>query len=202
MYSFFTFFYTTLNFYLVFCIFLERFLTLCIKTYYTAFIVYHSSFLGKSFRWFWYYCFSQLNYTCLLGFFWVAQQNKESFKSKNSVGRKCCQLKVLKALLMHLFVTLLINKTTGSDNRHFFFNTLEKENKEEFLTCFLRSWSNWKKNFMEATIPGYTIQSSFKQVWVILQVYSITFWWHKLEPWTNCPKKTWYNIRTSPFPQL
>ena len=48
--------------------------------------------------------------------------------------RKCCQLKVLKVLLMHLFVTLLINKTTGSDNRHFFFNTLENENKEEFLT--------------------------------------------------------------------
>ena len=60
--------------------------------------------------------------------------NKKSFKSKNSVGRKCCQLKVLKVLLMHLFVTLLINKTTGSDNRHFFFNTLEKENKEELLT--------------------------------------------------------------------
>ena len=60
--------------------------------------------------------------------------NKKSFKRKNSVGRKCCQLKVLKVLLMHLFVTLLINKTTGSDNRHFFFNTLEKENKEEFLT--------------------------------------------------------------------
>ena len=58
----------------------------------------------------------------------------KSFKSKNSVGRKCFQLKVLKVLLMHLFVTLLINKTTGSNNRHFFFNTLEKENKEEFLT--------------------------------------------------------------------
>ena len=61
--------------------------------------------------------------------------NKKSFKSKNSVRRKCCQLKVFKVLLMHLFVTLLINKTTGSDNRHFFFNTLENENKEEFLTC-------------------------------------------------------------------
>ena len=59
--------------------------------------------------------------------------NKKSFKSKKSVGRKCCQLKVLKVLLMHLFVTLLINKT-GSDYRHFFFNTFEKENKEEFLT--------------------------------------------------------------------
>ena len=32
---------------------------------------------------------------------------------------------------MHLFVTLLTNKTTGSDNRQFFFNTLENENKEE-----------------------------------------------------------------------
>ena len=58
--------------------------------------------------------------------------NRKSFKSKNSVGRKCCQLKVLKVLLMHLFVILLINQTTGSGNRHFFFNTLEKEIKEEF----------------------------------------------------------------------
>ena len=73
MYSSLTFFYTTLNVYLVLCIFLGRFLTLCMKTYYTAFIVYHLSFLGKSFRWFWYYCFSHLYYTCLLGFFWVAQ---------------------------------------------------------------------------------------------------------------------------------
>ena len=57
--------------------------------------------------------------------------NKTSFKSKNSVGRKRCQLEVLKVLLMHLFFTLLINKTTSSDNRHFFFNTLENENNEE-----------------------------------------------------------------------
>ena len=35
---------------------------------------------------------------------------------------------------MPLFVTLLINKTTSSDNRHFFINTLKNENKEEFLT--------------------------------------------------------------------
>ena len=43
-------------------------------------------------------------------------------------------MKVLKLLLMHLFVTLLMNKTTGSDNRHFFCNILKNENKEEFLT--------------------------------------------------------------------
>ena len=55
------------------------------------------------------------------------------FKRKKSVGRKCCQLKAFKVLLMHLFVTLWINKRTGSDNRHFLFNTLENENKE-FLT--------------------------------------------------------------------
>ena len=59
--------------------------------------------------------------------------NKKWCKRKNSVGRKCCQLKVLKVLLMHLFVTLLINKTTVSDNRHFFFNTMKNENKEEYL---------------------------------------------------------------------
>ena len=38
---------------------------------------------------------------------------------------------------MHLFVTQLINKTTCSDNRDFFFNTLKNENKEEFLTYSL-----------------------------------------------------------------
>ena len=31
-------------------------------------------------------------------------------------------------------VTLLINKTTGSKNRHFLFKTLKNEKKEEFLT--------------------------------------------------------------------
>ena len=95
--------------------------------------------------------------------------NKKSFKSKNSVGRKCCQLKVLKVLLMHLFVTLLINKTTGSDNRHFFFNTLKNENKEEFLTystfCTLEQIE--KKLYYGSDYPRMH-QSSFKQVWVIL----------------------------------
>ena len=41
---------------------------------------------------------------------------------------------MLKVLLIHLFVKLFINKTTGSDNRHFLFNTLKNESKEEFLT--------------------------------------------------------------------
>ena len=36
-------------------------------------------------------------------------------------------------MLIHLFVKLLINETTGSDNLHFFFNTLKNKNKE-FLT--------------------------------------------------------------------
>ena len=72
MYSFFTFFIQLWIFTWSF-VFSWRFLTLCMKTYYTAFILYHSSFLGKSFWWFCYYCFSHLYYTCLLGFFWVAQ---------------------------------------------------------------------------------------------------------------------------------
>ena len=47
----------------------------------------------------------------------LSGENKKPFKSKNSIGRKCSQLKVLKVLLMHLFVTLLINKITDTDNR-------------------------------------------------------------------------------------
>ena len=74
--------------------------------------------------------------------------NKKSFKRKNSVGRKCCQLKVLKVLLMHLFVTLLINKTTGSDDRHFFFNTLKNENKEELTYSTFYILEQIEKNIL------------------------------------------------------
>ena len=91
---------------------------------------------GETFQWLWYYCFSHLYYTCLLRFFERRKQKiTETFKHKNSIGRKCCKLKVLKAWLMHLFVTLLINKTTSSDNRHFSLTLWKNENKEEFLTC-------------------------------------------------------------------
>ena len=41
-------------------IFLGRLLTLCMKTYYTAIIVYHLSFLGKSLQRLRYFCFSHL----------------------------------------------------------------------------------------------------------------------------------------------
>ena len=54
--------------------------------------------------------------------------------------------------------------------------TLKNENKEEFLTystfCTLEQIK--KIYITEVTIPGSTIQNSFKQVWVILQVCSIT----------------------------
>ena len=59
--------------------------------------------------------------------------NKKLFKNNKTVWRKCCQLKALEPLLMHLLVTLLINETTDSDYWHFLFNTLKNENKEEFL---------------------------------------------------------------------
>ena len=131
------FLYATLNFYLVFFIFLRRFLTLCMKAYYTAFIVYHLRFLGKYFRWFWFYCFSHLFYTCPLSSFWVGQKNIYIFKRKNSVGRKYYQLKVLEVLLMHLFVTLLINKTTGSDNQHLFYSTMKRKIKRMFKHTLL-----------------------------------------------------------------
>ena len=100
------------------------------KTYYTTFIVYHSGKVVPVILILLFFSFILYMPTRLF----LSDANKASFKSKNSVGRKCCQLKVLKVLLMHLFVTLLINKTTGSDNRHFFFNTLGKENQEKFLT--------------------------------------------------------------------
>ena len=72
--------YSFLNFFiqiwictLFFGIFLGRFLTSCMKTYYTTIIVYHLNFLGKSFQWLWVYCFSHSYYKYLLSFFWVSQ---------------------------------------------------------------------------------------------------------------------------------
>ena len=85
--------------------------------------------------------------------------NKKSFKRKKSVGRKCCALKALKVLLMHLFI-LLISEITGSDNRHFLFNILKNENKE-FLTY--RTFCTFElieiKHITGATNPGCSIQS-------------------------------------------
>ena len=43
-------------------------------------------------------------------------------------------MKALKALVMYLFVTLLINKIPGIDNRHHLCNILGNENKKELLT--------------------------------------------------------------------
>ena len=75
---------------------------------------------------------------------------------------------------MHLFVTLLINKTAGSDNRHFLLNTFKNENKEEFLTnstfCTLEQI---EKYILQKRLSQDAL-SKVKQVWVILQVYSIT----------------------------
>ena len=79
--------------------------------------------------------------------------NKKSFKCKKSIGRKYCQLKVLKVLLLHLFVTLLINKTTGSNNQHFFFNTLKNENKYLLTYSTLCTFEQIEKNILRKRLP-------------------------------------------------
>ena len=115
------------------------------------------------------------------------------------------QMKALKVLVMYLFVTLLINKIPGIDNRHHLFNILGNENKEELLTgsnYILHFSANWKNYITEANIPECSMKSTFKQVWVILQIYPITVRWHKRKPWTNLPKKKWCAMGTSFFPQL
>ena len=50
----------------------------------------------------WYYYFCHLYYTFLLSFF-LSGANKKLFKRKSSLGRKCCQLKGLRVLLVYLF---------------------------------------------------------------------------------------------------
>ena len=55
---------------------------------------------------------------------------------------------------MDLFVTLLINETTGSNNRDFFFNTLKHENKEEFLTySTFRTLEQKEKIYYKSNYP-------------------------------------------------
>ena len=43
-------------------------------------------------------------------------------------------MKALKVLVMYLFVTLVINRISDSDNRDFLSNVLKNENKEELVT--------------------------------------------------------------------
>ena len=113
--------------------------------------------------------------------------NKKSFKYKNSVGSKCCQLKALKILLIHLFVTLLINKTTGSDNWHFFLNTLKNENKETFLT-YSTFWTLEKierKQLSQAALSKAHLNKYGSYLKFILLLSGDI----NLKPWTNYPKK-------------
>ena len=134
--------------------------------------------------------------------FWVAQ-TKNHLNVRSPRGENAVNWKHLKYCWCIFFITLLINKATDSDDQHFLFNTSKKENKEDFLTgSSFCTWANWKKYITEATVPECSIESSFKQVWVILQVYPITAGWNKLKPWTNYPKKKWYTMETSSFPQL
>ena len=67
---------------------------------------------------------------------------------------------------MHLFLTLLISKTPGSDSRHFLFSLLKNENQEEVLTGSIFWIFNLIENkyITEAAISGYSIQSALKQV--------------------------------------
>ena len=103
----------------------------------------------------------------------------KTFKSKNSVGRKRCQLtlKVLKVLLLHLFVTLLIKKATGSDNRHFFFKVLENEIKEEFLTYSTSCTPEQiqKKYIAEAIYPRMHYPKRNDILWELLPFHNWSF---------------------------
>ena len=73
---------------------------------------------------------------------------------------------VAQGLLIHLFLTLLISKTPGSDSRHFLFSLLKNENKEEVLTGGIFWIFNLIENkyITEATVSGCSMKSALKQV--------------------------------------
>ena len=72
-------------------------------------------------------------------------------------------------LYLHLAITLYLIL-------HQKLNILKNKNKEEFFDgqYILHFWADWKKSITETIIPGCSIKSSFKQVWVIIQVYPFT----------------------------
>ena len=116
MYSFFTFSYTTnFEFFLRFLYFPREIFDMYEDLLY-GFYSLRFKFSGKVFQ----VILILLFFSLILYMpnrLFLSGANKKPFKSKNSIGRKCSQLKVLKVLLMHLFVTLLINKITDTDNR-------------------------------------------------------------------------------------
>ena len=90
-------FYIILKLHLVFCIFLGDFLALCLKT---DMIVYHSNFSGKGLP----VTLTLLFYSvilCIPARLFLSDTNRKSFKRNKPIGRKCCQLKALKILLMY-----------------------------------------------------------------------------------------------------
>ena len=94
---FFVTFYIILKLHLAFCIFLGDFLALCLKT---DMIVYHSNFSGKGLP----VTLTLLCYSvilCIPARLFLSDTNRKSFKRNKPIGRKCCQLKALKILLMY-----------------------------------------------------------------------------------------------------
>ena len=65
-----------------------------------------------------------------------------------------------------------MKEAPNSDNRHVLLNVMNNENKEEFLmgSLFCTFELIEKSIYYGSDYP----KSSFKQVWVILQVYSIS----------------------------
>ena len=86
--------------------------------------------------------------------------------------RKCRQQKALKVLLMYLYVTLLIKKIPGSNNRHFVFNNTKRKYRAVFDgKCMLHFWANWKsilrKRLSQDALPKFHLnkyESYFKYI--------------------------------------
>ena len=101
---------------------------------------------------------------------------------------------------MHLYVTLLINKTPGSDNRHFF-NTLKNENKEEFLTystfCTLEQIEKnvlWKRLFQDALCKVHLNNYGSYFKFILLLSNDIN-----LNPGPTAPKRNYILWELLPF---
>ena len=102
---------------------------------------------------------------------------------------------------MCIFVTLLINKATGSNNRHFLFNTLKSENKEEFLTAStFCTFEIIEKNILQKQLSQDVLskvhlnkyESHFKSILLLLSDLN-------LNPGSTTPKRNDIKWELLPF---
>ena len=109
-------------------------------------------------------------------------KNKKTFERNKSVSRKGCQLNTFKLWLMYPFVTLSLNKMSGSHKLQFLFNRLKCKNNEEFLkngifcTFELIEKSILRKRLSQDTLSNVYLNKYWSNFRFILLLSDYIYW--------------------------